>query len=143
MSPLASSFINYVSSITPGLRQARQYTIDYWAPDMAPATIAFADLGVRVVDDFTAVGASVNKAVLQAIECALAKGDAQLTLVVANGMVEGIVERALEVGLWDDIRPMLGPFSGSHADSWVWFRTHNLPRLPDDERRAPRSAIRH
>jgi hypothetical protein len=66
-----------------------------------------------------------------------------LTTVVANGMVEGIVERALEVGLWDDIRPMLGPLSGSHADSWVWFRTHNLARLLDDEKRAPRSAVRH
>jgi hypothetical protein len=143
MGPLIVSFINYVSAMTPGLRQARQDTIDYWAPDMAPATIAFADLGVRVVDDFTSVGASVNKAVLQAIERTLAKGDMDLTTVVANGMVEGIVERALEVGLCDDIRPMLGPFSGSHADSWVWLRTHNLPRLLDDERREPRSAARH
>jgi hypothetical protein len=143
MSPLTASFINYVARLTPGLCEARQDTIDYWAPDEAPATIAFADLGVRVVDDFTAVGASVNKAAFQAIERALAKGDKDLTTVVANGMVEGIVERALEVGLWDDIRPMLGPFSASHADSWVWFRAHNLPRLLDDERRASRPAVRH
>lgn len=95
------------------------------------------------MDDFHWVGASVNKAVLQSIERALAKGDMELATVVANGMVEGIVEQALGVGLWDDIRPMLGPFSGSHANSWVWFRTHNLPRLLDDERRAPLSAVRH
>ncbi len=143
MSPLASSFITYVAGLTPGLYAARQDTIDFWTPDEAPSTIAFADLGERVVDDFHWAGPAANTAVFRAIESAFASEDLELTLVVANGMVYGIVDRALNLGLWDDIRPMLGPMAASCADRWVWFRNHELPRTLDEERGALLSDIRH
>jgi len=135
MNPLVFSFINYVARITPGLHEARQETIDDWAPDMAPSTIVFSDLGIRVVDDFTSVGTAANKAVFRAMEHAFAKGDIELTILVASGMVEGMIERALEVGICDDIRPMLGRCAGWHADRWISFRTLQLRRVIDNERR--------
>jgi hypothetical protein len=143
MNPLVVSFINYVARITPGLHEARQETIDDWAPDMAPSTIVFSDLGIRVADDFTSVGTAANKAVFRAMEHAFAQEDTELTILVANGMVEGMVERALEVGIWDDIRPMLGRCAGWHANRWISFRTLQLPRIIDNERRGHAFTVRN
>jgi len=138
MSPLASSFIDYMACMTPDLYEARLDTIDFWAPDEAPPTIAFADLGVRVVDAFNAVGAAANKAVFRAMEWAFAVRDIELTILVANGLVNGIVDRALEIGMWNDIGPMFGPLAARHAHSWFLFRTRSLAQVIDSESRAHR-----
>jgi hypothetical protein len=53
------------------------------------------------------------------IEDALAKGDAELSRAVATGMIEGIVGRAIRIGIWDEVQPLFGKLSASPANAWA------------------------
>jgi hypothetical protein len=48
-----------------------------------------------------------------------AKGDAELSRAVATGMIEGIVGRAIRIGIWDEVQPLFGKLSASHAIAWA------------------------
>jgi hypothetical protein len=73
MSELVDSFVNEITALSPGLSAAHQATIDYWAPDSSPVTIALSELGHRIVDDFNSVDRATNEAMFKVIEDALAK----------------------------------------------------------------------
>jgi hypothetical protein len=101
MSVLVDSFFREVTACSPGLWAAHQATIDYWAPDNPPVTVALSELGHRIVDDLNSVDRATNEAIFKTIEDARAKGDAELTRAVATGMIEAIAGRAIRVGVWD------------------------------------------
>lgn len=119
MSVLVDSFVHEITACSPGLSAAHQATIDYWAPDNPPATVALGELGRRIVDDFNSVGRATNEAIFKMIEEALANGDAELSTAVATGTIEGIVGRAIRIGIWGEVQPLLGKLSASHATAWA------------------------
>jgi hypothetical protein len=110
-----------ITSLSPGLSDAYQETIKYWAPDTPPTTIALSELGHRVVDQIRSVEPATNDAIFKAIEDALAEGELELTTAVATGMIEGIVGRATSTGIWDEVLPRLGKLSASHARQWEQY----------------------
>ncbi len=119
MSELVDSFVHEITACLPSLRAAHQATIDYWAPDDPPVTIALSELGRRIVDDINSVDRATKKAIFKVIEEALAKGDAELSTAVATGVVEGIVGRAVRIGIWSEVRPLIGKLSAAHATAWA------------------------
>jgi hypothetical protein len=119
MSVLVDSFVHEITACSPGLSAAHQATIDYWAPDNPPAIIALSELGHRIVDDFNSVDRATNEAIFKMIEEALAKGDAELSRAVATGIIEGIVGRAMRIGIWGEVQPLFGKLSASHATAWA------------------------
>ena len=119
MNEQAVSFIQEVTALSPGLSAEHQETINYWAPDSPPLIVALGSLGRRVVADFNSVDLSMNQAVFNAIEHALAKGDWELSTAVATGMIEAIVGHALDFEIWDEILPLFGKLSASHAIAWA------------------------
>lgn len=112
-------FIRELVALAPGLGAAYQDTIDYWGPDEPPVTVALSDLGHRVVDDFSSVDATVNESVFRAIESALGSGDGEVATAVATGILEAMIGRAIRVGIWERVQPMLGERSTSHAAVWT------------------------
>jgi hypothetical protein len=113
------SFVQKVTALSPGLGAAHQETLNYWAPDSPPLTVALGELGRRVVDDFNSVDFATNDAVFNAIEDAFANGDWELSTAVATGMIEAIVGQAIRIGIWDEVLPMFGKLSASHAIAWA------------------------
>lgn len=105
--------------MSPSLGAVYQGTIDYWAPDEPPVIIAFSDLGHRLVDDFNSVDVTVNEAVFRAIESALDSDDLELSTAVATGILEAIIGRAIRIGVWETVQPMLGRKSTLHAAAWT------------------------
>jgi hypothetical protein len=119
MSELVDHFVHEITSFSSGLRAAQQATLDYWTPGNPPAIVALSELGCRIVDDFNSVDRATSEAMFKVIEDALAKGDAELSTVVATGMIEGIVGRAIRIGIWNEVQPLLGKLSASHATAWA------------------------
>jgi hypothetical protein len=119
MGVLVDSFVREITACSPGLSTAHQAIIDYWAPDNPPTTVALSELGDRIVDDFNLVDRATNEAIFRMIEEALAKGNIELSTAVATGMIEGIVGRAIRNGLWDEVQPLFGKLSASHAAAWA------------------------
>jgi hypothetical protein len=119
MNELVASFAHEIAGLSPGLSVEYRETMRYWAPDDPPPTIVMGDLGNRIVDDFNLVDRATNEAVFNAIEDALAMGDTELFTAVATGMIEAIVGRAIRIGIWDEVLPMFGKLSRSHAIAWA------------------------
>jgi hypothetical protein len=119
MSELVDHFVHEITSFSSGLRAAQQATPDYWTPSNPTAIVALSELGCRIVDDFNSVDRATSEAVFKVIEDALAKGDAELSTVVATGMIEGIVGRAIRIGIWNEVQPLLGILSAAHATVWA------------------------
>ena len=119
MSELVDHFVHEITSFSSGLRAAQQATLDYWRPCNPPAIVALSELGHRIVDDFKSVDRATSEAIFKLIEDALAKGNSELSTVVATGMIEGIVGRAIPIGIWNEVQPLLGKLSASHAAAWA------------------------
>lgn len=111
-------FIAELTDMSPKLHAAFRGTVEYWAPDEPPVTIALSELGHSVVDDFDTMSLPLIDSLFRAIEGAMAGPDEDLSTAVATGMIEGMVSRAIRAGTWDRIRAQLGIMSARHADAW-------------------------
>jgi hypothetical protein len=112
-------FIREITDISLGLKSTYDNTVAYWNPDEPPTTAALSDLGHKIVDDLNLQELSANEAVFLAIEDAMNSDDEDLSTAVATGMIEGIISRASRTGVWEKIRPILGPASAHYADAWI------------------------
>jgi hypothetical protein len=112
-------FLAHVSSLSPRLTQTYQDTLEYWAPDPPPFTVAYADIGRSIVDTFDTLEPSARKEIFSLIEEGMRSDDEALGVAVATGLIEGLAGRASRSGKWPHVRSELGPLCRSHADTWL------------------------
>lgn len=118
MNEYCRNFMLKVCNLAAPLAETHRETIDEWSPGDPPTTIAFADIGQRVVDDIEMLSPSAEKALFQLIEEGMMSSDEELGRAVATGLIEAMVGRAASLGTWDKIRARLGKLSRDHADRW-------------------------
>lgn len=118
MNTKATKFLNDFAGISPAISRARDETIDYWAPDEPPITVAFAEVGHALVEEIDVLDNSALEAAFLMIETAISCENEQLSTAVATGLIEGMVGRATQRGNYSKILTMLRPNSWSHAQVW-------------------------
>lgn len=118
MNENSREFIEKMCLLSPRLVDAHKETIDWWKPDVPPVTIAFGDIGQRIVDDLSATDAATNDAIFRLIEEGMTSDDDELGRAVATGLIEAMVGRAAHLGILDQVRTHFGKLSRSHADWW-------------------------
>ena len=119
MSESTQRFLTEITTLSRGLAEAHQETIEYWAPDLPPVTVAYAEIGHKLVDEFEEIDTRTRTAVFHLIEEGMEREDEELGTAVATGLIEGMAGRAARRGNWDNVRAELGPLSRSHADAWL------------------------
>lgn len=120
MQEKCQEFITTLVNQSEELKAAYIETIKYWEPDEPPITTLFAALGRRIVEEFDKIDSVTNQRTFQLVESAMASGDCNLETAVATGLIEAVVGKAyLKEGMWQQISPMLGELSRSHAEAWI------------------------
>ena len=112
-------FLAEITALSNGLAEAHRETIEYWEPDSPPVTIAFAEIGHRLVDEFEAMDPGTRTSVFHLIEERIESDDEELATAIATGLIEGMAGRAARCGNWDSVRAEFGPLSRFHADAWA------------------------
>ncbi len=108
--------------ISGGIREAYEEMVEDWSPEDPPPTTLYAALGYQIADDFLGYHSEARMRIFSLVEQAMESEDEDLGEVVATGLIEALVTRAMETeGLWEQIKPLLGPQSLYHAEAWLSF----------------------
>jgi len=94
-------------------------TIEYWAPELPPITIAYAEIGTKLVDIFDALDPNTRRSIFALVETGMQSDDEAVGTAVATGLIEALVGHASRLGRWEHVGEELGPLSKSHADVWL------------------------
>jgi hypothetical protein len=111
-------FIERMTKLWAGVAEAHRETVAYWAPEPPPPTIAFAEIGHRIVGDLRTIPPDLRREIFTLMEQAMQSGDEPLGTSVATGMIEAMVGTAARLGMWDEVRRQFGPASRFHAEAW-------------------------
>ncbi len=106
MSDSVAKFIDDIANLSPGLAAARADARNAWEPERLPLPVLLLAFGHRLVEDFESQGLDTDRAVLGAIARALASDDADL-YAASSSIVEALVGRAVDRGIFAEIRPIL------------------------------------
>ncbi|WP_123648553.1 DUF7674 family protein [Lysobacter enzymogenes] len=102
------------------LRSIYQEVINEWHPEAPPTITLYAALGHRIAESFHLSNTLFNRRTFSLIEQAMKSDNQDLVEAVATGLIEALLTRAVQTEpLWEQIRPLLGPVSLHHADSWL------------------------
>lgn len=116
------NFLVSLLNVSDGIRKAHKAMIEDWRPEDPPPTTLYAALGYQIVDDFLGYHSEARGRIFSLVEQAMESEDEDLGEVVATGLIEALVTRAMETeGLWEQIKPLLGPQSLYHAEAWLSF----------------------
>ena len=114
------NFVELLAAASGGARAAYHEVLDEWRPDEPPTTILFSALGNQIAEEFNCADTETNNRVFSLIEQAMQSNDQRLTTAVATGLIEALVNRAVQsTGLWNEMAPLLGPKSLHHAEAWL------------------------
>lgn len=114
------NFVELLAAASGGARAAYHEVLDEWRPDEPPTTILFSALGNQIAEEFNCADTETNNRVFSLIEQAMQSNDQRLTTAVATGLIEALVNRAVQsAGLWNEMAPLLGPKSLHHAEAWL------------------------
>lgn len=113
-------FLGLLVAASDGVQAAYREIIDEWRPEEPPVTTLFAALGYRIAEDFDSAGIDANRRLFLLIEQAMESSDQALVTAVATGLIEALVNRAVQREcVWKQIAPLLGPRSLHHAEAWL------------------------
>ncbi|QPF85087.1 hypothetical protein IC762_01765 [Bradyrhizobium genosp. L] len=119
MSETAERFLSEVVEFSPSLAEVYRETIKYWAPDLPPITVAYAEIGRKFADIFEELDPNTRASIFALVEAGMQSDDEAIGTAVATGLIEALVGRAWRTGRWEHVREELGPLSKSHADAWL------------------------
>ena len=113
-------FLGSLIDASSGIRAAYQEVQDEWLPEEPPITRLYAALGYRIAEEFPSADVATNRHIFSLIEEAMEKGDRNLMVAVATGLIEALATRSSQIeNLWQQIEPHLGPRSLHHAEAWL------------------------
>ncbi|MFA5490909.1 MAG: hypothetical protein WC284_17145 [Candidimonas sp.] len=120
MNNVSRKFIDRLVAVSPTLSSAFNETVEYWEPETPPVTIAFAELGQSVFENFETLGPARIQEIMAMIEEGIASDDDELSTAVATGFIEAVVGQASKVeGDLERVLPTFGRLSRSHAEAWI------------------------
>lgn len=75
MSENTEKFLADILALSPALAEAHKDTIDYWCPERPPVTIAYAEVGERLTDEFDTMDVEMRSSVFNLIESGMKSED--------------------------------------------------------------------
>lgn len=115
------NFLKLLLKLSNGVREEYQEVHAEWLPEEPPITILYAALGHRIAEEFSHADVAATHQIFSLIEEAMQSSNENLITAVATGLIEALVTRAVEIeGLWEQIKPLLGPRSLRHANAWLF-----------------------
>lgn len=116
------NFLVSLLNVSDGIRKAHRAMIEDWHPEDPPITTLYAGLAFQIADDFEGCQSEAKDRIFSLVERAMESGDQDLVEVVATGLLEALVVRAMETeGLWEQIKSYLGPRSLRYVEGWLSF----------------------
>ncbi|QOZ30630.1 hypothetical protein [Bradyrhizobium sp. CCBAU 53421] len=119
MNEKAEKLLSEIVGLSLPLADVHRGTIDDWAPERPPATIAYGAVGTKLVDIFDELDPNTRRSIFALVEDGMQSDDEATGTAVATGLIEALAGRASRTGRWERVRAELGSLSRSHAEAWL------------------------
>lgn len=112
-------FVRLVVEALPELGAVVDEEVSEWAPSLVPGTTLYAAIGARIAE--TERGILERSGVFDLVERGMLSASEHVVTLVATGLIEGLIAASESLGTWQEIEPLLGTQSRSHANAWINF----------------------
>lgn len=115
----SDQFVRLAVEALPELGPVVDEQVGERAPSLVPGTTLYAAIGARIAE--TDRGILERSGIFDLVERGMLSASEHVVTLVATGLIEGLIAASESLGTWQEIEPLLGTQSRSHANAWINF----------------------